>query len=250
MKTNKYGRRPVAGDQRWRLAPGTRSGRMPPVTCHGFTLIELLAVISIIAVLSGFTFYALGSVKKSTYIKHTQAELGQLQAAIDSYHNARGFYPPDNPSDSPWANQLYYELEGTTLNGGNYTTLDGANTIGASFVSMAFPGVGGFVNCNKPGAGEDSQKAKNFIHELNPSQLGVESNHGAGFTILIATVGGPDLGYQPLNVPELNPWRYRSSGTLTNNPGGYELWVQLQINGKKYLICNWSKTVQVNSPLP
>ena len=47
----------------------------------------------------------------------------------------------------------------------------------------------------------------------------------------------------------MNPWRYNSSSP-TNNPGSYDLWVQLSIGGKTNLICNWSKQVQINNPLP
>jgi transposase len=61
-------------------------------------------------------------------------------------------------------------------------------------------------------------------------------------------IGGPDLTYQPLGVPGLNPWRYVSPGV--NNPTAYDLWIQLSISGKKYLVSNWSKTVLIDSPLP
>ena len=71
--------------------------------------------------------------------------------------------------------------------------------------------------------------------------------------VLIASVGGPDQTYQPLGLPDLNPWRYNSSNP-TNNPGSYDLWMQLSIGGttnsQTILICNWSKQVQINSPLP
>ncbi len=44
--------------------------------------------------------------------KTAQAQLGQLDAAINAYKDAYGFYPPD--ATNPMINQLYYELEGTT----------------------------------------------------------------------------------------------------------------------------------------
>jgi len=47
----------------------------------------------------------------------------------------------------------------------------------------------------------------------------------------------------------LNPWRYNSANP-TNNPGSYDLWIQLKIGGKTNLISNWSKQAQINSPLP
>jgi prepilin-type N-terminal cleavage/methylation domain-containing protein len=227
---------------------------------NAFTLTELLVVISIIAVLAAFTFSALSSVKRHQYISNAQAELAQLQAAIDSYHAAYGFYPPGNGTNG-MVNQLYYELEGTTNNGTVYTTLDGSSSINVGNVASAFSAVGGFVNCSKPGSGEDSAAAKNFIHELRPNQTGTVSNTPPtfGFTILTGSVGGPDPFYQPLGALGLNPWRYLSPGV--NNPNSYDLWIQLSIGSrfssinhftspKTYLICNWDKQVQINNPLP
>ena len=55
--------------------------------------------------------------------------------------------------------------------------------------------------------------------------------------------------YPPFGgLPDVNPFRYLYPGT--NNPSSYDLWVQLKISGKMYLICNWSTTPIVNSPLP
>jgi prepilin-type N-terminal cleavage/methylation domain-containing protein len=221
-----------------------------------FTLIELLVVISIIAILAAFTVPVLKSLKRREYISKTQAELALLETAIDSYKATYGFYPPDNPNDTvspagyPFINQLYYELEGTTNNNGNYLTLDGSVQIQAAKVTIAFPGVAGFINCTKPGAGEDAPAAKSFLSGLKPNQFGSVSNHLVLVTALVASVGGPDDNYRPyFNVSGFNPWRYNSSNP-TNNPGGYDLWVQLVISGKTNLVCNWSKQVQMNNPLP
>jgi hypothetical protein len=51
-----------------------------------------------------------------------------------------------------------------------------------------------------------------------------------------------------VGIEGVNPFRYVYPGV--NNPGGYDLWVQLSIYGKTYLICNWSRVVKQNSPLP
>ena len=249
MKTINSDMWQVAGDRNnTRMARGENSCHPSPVTRHApaFTLVELLVVISVIAVLAAFTFTALSAVKKRQYISNTQAELGQLQAAINSYHDACGFYPPG--SADALVNQLYYELEGTTNHGTYYTTLDGSAPIDVNKVATAFPGAGGFVNCSKHGSGEDSPAARNFIHELKPRQTGPDTNNFVGITILVGSVGGPDVTYMPLHAPNLNPWRYVSPGT--NNPTSYDLWIQLHIGGKEYLVCNWSKEVQINNPLP
>jgi prepilin-type N-terminal cleavage/methylation domain-containing protein len=236
------------------------ANRQSPIA-NAFTLVELLAVITIIAVIAAFTVPVLRTVKIHQYESTTQAEMAQLETAIDSYHSVYGVYPPDNPGNS-MTNQLYYELVGTTNNGTSFTTLDGASTIPVTEVSSAFANVAGFVNCSKPGAGGETPAGRNFIHDLKPNQLSTITNVGSGlsYTILTASVGGPDASYEPIGIQNVNPWRYNSSSP-TNNPGRYDLWVQLSIGSSfnssdlmlkqsTYLICNWTKQTQVNNPLP
>jgi prepilin-type N-terminal cleavage/methylation domain-containing protein len=256
----------VAGDKNRRSARNET-----PVTCHvsrvtrsasAFTLIELLTVIAIMGVLAALLLPVVGAVKKHQYLYNTQAEMAKLETAIDRYKAAYGFYPP-SPTTPPTAgnpstlvNQLYYELTGTTninppTSAPLYQSLGGSlPNVAAADVQTAF-GVGGFVNCSKSGGGEDASVARNFLPDLKPNQIIVISNHTVPVTILIGSVGGPDATYQPLGpgTQDLNPWRYNSSSP-TNNPGSYDLWVQLVIGKQTNLICNWTKQVQINSPLP
>jgi prepilin-type N-terminal cleavage/methylation domain-containing protein len=218
-----------------------------------FTLVELLIVIAIIGVLAGFMVPVLRSVKKTQYISHTRAEMALLETAIQSYHDAYGFYPPSNPNYPATPNQamfspLYFELLGTTNNNGVYQTLDGSASINASSVTNGF-GVGGFINCSKVGSSEDAPAAKNFLPNLKTKQFGSNiTNNGIPVTLLLGSVGGPDQNYQPFGVSDLNPWRYVYPGT--NNPNSYDLWIQLSIGGTRYLVCNWNGQAQINSPLP
>ena len=189
--------------------------------------------------------------------------MAQIETAIESYKAAYGFYPPSNPNGS-LTNQLYYELVGTfNTSTVQYTTLDGRSQVPAGNVSGYF-GVNGFLNCTKSGAGEDTPVAKTFLPDLKATQIWQYTNPPGKFSIgvdlLIGSLGGPDQFYRPLNVAGMNPWRYNSSNP-TNNPGSYDLWIQLSIGSSfssintftrtnKYLICNWTKQFQVNSPLP
>lgn len=253
----------VSGDELKDAAREVCSRHVSRVTRHAFafTLIELLTVIAIMGVIAALILPVVGAVKKRQYIYNAQAEMAKLETAIERYHAAYGFYPP-SPTNSPTAgvgnestlyNQLFYELEGTTGDGNSsYTNLDGSDTIKAADVPKAFPGVGGFMNCTKPGAGEDSPKARNFLPDLTPNQIArwcTNYNNNFGVTLIISSVGGPDALYKPLGVQDLNPWRYNSSSP-TNNPGSYELWIQLVIGKQTNLICNWTKQVQINNPLP
>jgi hypothetical protein len=147
-------------------------------------------------------------------------------------------------------NQLYYELAGTTNNEVNFVTLDGGAQIPVASVNTAF-GTGGFLNCNSANkSSENSQMAKSFLSDLKPQQVATTTVNGvANVTLLIGSVGGPDQAYKPLGASDLNPWRYNSSNP-TNNPGAYDLYIQLVIGGKTNLVCNWSKQVQINNSLP
>ena len=220
---------------------------------RAFTLIELLTVIAIIGVLAAFLFPVVGRIKRQQFIKNATAEMEQLETAIERYKAAYGFYPPDN-TNAPTYNQLYYELTGTLYtnlsSGPGYQSLANGLTLNASDVPNIF-NVGGFMNCTRPGGGEDAPVARNFLPDLKPNQYGMVSNYNDTLeaTILLVSVGGPDSTYKPFGVSDLNPWRYNSSNP-TNNPGAYDLWVQLSISGKTNLVCNWNRQVQLNSPLP
>jgi prepilin-type N-terminal cleavage/methylation domain-containing protein len=233
---------------------GCRVNRKSKIA-NGFTLIELLVVISIIAILAAFTIPVLKSLKRREFINKTQAELAQLETAIDSYKAAYGAYPPGNPNYPGTLNQamfspLYFELQGTTnKNAATYFTLDNSASINSDTNTMikAF-GVSGFINCTK-GSGEDAAAAKNFLPDLKPKQIASNiTNNNIATTLLVGSVGGPDPNYQPVNVLGVNPWRYVCPGV--NNPNSYDLWIQLSIGGTTNLICNWSKQVQKNSTLP
>lgn len=181
-------------------------------------------------------------------IPQTQKELGQLEAAIESYHAAYGFYPPGNLAN-PLASQLYYELVGTSFTNDAYETLDGNMSASIPWdAAFNLFGVGSLTNCKKGSPRERLTPPRNFIPELSPHQEGIETSNGTKFTVLVGSVGGPDSTYQPVGVPGLNPWRYMSPGV--HNPASYDLWIQLSISGKKYLVSNWSKTVVTGSSLP
>jgi prepilin-type N-terminal cleavage/methylation domain-containing protein len=219
-----------------------------------FTLVELLVVISIIGVLAALLLPVAGVVKRNSMIHTAQAEMAQLETAIDRYKSAYGFYPPDNPGNL-LINQLYYELGGTTnialpAAAPDYQSLDNASVqLTSGQVSAAF-GVGSFINCSKPGADESSPQARDFLPDLKPDQIGAATTpSGVAITNLVTSVGGPDATYKPLGQQDVNPWRYNSSSPA-NNRGSYDLWVQLSIGEKTNLICNWNDQVQINNPLP
>jgi prepilin-type N-terminal cleavage/methylation domain-containing protein len=224
-----------------------------------FTLIELLVVIAIIATLAALIMPVSKIVAKTRRISVAQAELNQVKAAIESYKAKTGFYPPDNPGN-PVTNQLYYELEGTILTNsaglGFYLTLDGNSRLTAPSFLPAFGSattIRGFMNSSKSARGsDDSAAALNFLTGLKANQIGRLSQAGTPMaSILVCSVPWADdstppiaLTIAPQQPPNLNPWRYVSTNP-TNNPGSYDLWVDLFIGNQTYRISNWSKQPQI-----
>lgn len=223
-----------------------------------FTLIELLIVMGVIAVLAALILPAGKTIKERATRNKVKTELRQLQLFIDSYKDKLGFYPPDNPGNGS-LNQLYFELGGTTKTnsgaGEAYKTLDGSITITPNQVATAFgANVQGFANCSR-GAGDDAVPAVNFLKGIKPGQFVEGTINGVVIKLLTTSVRLPANQSSPIPTfaptdsdARPNPWRYNSSSP-TNNPGAFDLWVDVVIGGKINRISNWSEQPQfVNEP--
>lgn len=223
----------------------------------GFTLVELLTAIAVMGVLAALTVPVLFSVQRTAKIAVARTEMAQIETALDTYRAQFGFYPPSNGAGPAGAlyNQLYYELCGATNiasdSGPCYQVLHSTSVVGVQFYQHLF-NVGGIVNCAKD-AGEDSAQARSFL-SLKPSEIGalpITNNYG-GYTVnfLVTSLGGPDERYQPMGFPRMNPFRYLGPRAAKHKAIGYDLWIQLVIGGRTNLVCNWSKKVMLNNPLP
>lgn len=210
--------------------------------CRGFTLVEILVVIAVIALLAAIIMAVFNRVSKNSLIQRAQSERDQLETAIEGYHANYGFYPPGSGLGLSTTSQLYYELRGTTMSGASFTTLDNSSTVSAILVASTF-GVDGFMNCSQ-GSGENAHTARNFFTNLKSGQI---ARNSSGVCLLVTAVPS-DASYQPLpgfttTSGNANPWRYACPGV--NNPNSYDLSLQMMIGGKIYLICNWTKNVQI-----
>ena len=178
---------------------------------RAFTLTELLVVIAIMGIIAGFTIPVIKSVKRTQHLKTVRAELDHLETALENYKAQYGVYPPANQNAASAGyqpaqlSQLYYELSGTTMGGGNFVILDGSASIPTNSVTTAY-GVAGFINCTH-GGGQDAAPAKNFLSGLSSKEIyNSVTNNGVPTTVLVTSVGGPDTTYQPLGVSGLNRW--------------------------------------------
>jgi len=204
-----------------------------------FTLIELLVVIAVISILAALIMPIGKAVNRKKILSKCRAELAQVEIAIETYKSSLGHYPPDN-NLNPRLNPLYFELLGTTNTGTVYRTLDGSAEIpvNVTAISKYFGGVSGFINCTQPGGSDEGRRAKSFLPDLRPGQVGDISMSGSErVKILVSSVPGPPD--QPFPVP-MNPIRYNSSSP-TNNPNSFDLWIDAMIDGKTNRISNWSR---------
>ncbi len=219
--------------------PSTFNGR------RAFTLIELLVVIAIMAVLAALIIPITGVVTRHKLRSRTKAELNLIASAIQNYKSQKGYYPPDNPRNGNFLNQLYYELSGTTYNNGLYTTLDGNSTLNPALISGPLYGKGfqGIVNTTK-GGGDEGMAAQKYIRDLKPAQV---AELKSGVKILVGSVGWENPASQWVQVspggpalkPGLAPICYVSTNP-TNNPNSFDLWIDIMVQGRTNRICNWS----------
>lgn len=209
---------------------------------------ELLVVISIIGVLATLVIPAGYKIMENAKINKAKTELKQVEGMINQYKLQFGYYPPDHPAD-PKLNSLYFELIGVTnttpgqatpaLN--MFQTLDGAAEISADFCQNNF-GAGSILNCAKANGDDVGKPAVTFLKNLKPNQYyAISTNLPRDTTvrILVCTVQWPEkYGNVLPGIPLVNPWRYVVNGA-TNNPGSYDLWVDIISNGKSNRISNW-----------
>jgi prepilin-type N-terminal cleavage/methylation domain-containing protein len=188
-----------------------------------FTLIELLVVIAVIAILAGLLFAAMPAISGARIKSVARAELTQLSTAIEDYKSEYGSYPQDN-TNNPTLNPLYMELSGMLIVAGpSYRSLDGSYTVAANTANTTLR-IPGLVNAAETAAATDDRKAiRSFLKEVKPTQLA--TNNTVRYLICSATE---------------TPWNYVST-TPTNNPSGYDLWIDV-VNGRKTnRIANWNR---------
>jgi len=211
-----------------------------------FTLVEMLIVIAIIGILAGLIFTGTKAANRQKILSKARAELASAESAIINYQTKFGHYPPDNP-DSPWRNQLYFELLGVNLSGPNFVTLDGTAQIPAASVSALIgPKVSGFVNLTT-GSGDEGHPAIAFLKGLKPGQSATIAPPGTppGLTILACSVPWPaNLVSVTGNNDGVNPVCYNSSAPV-NNPESFDLWIDVVINNQTNRVCNWSKQILI-----
>lgn len=207
----------------------------------GFTLIEMLVVISVIAILAAM-IVQLGPLASRKKIEgRARSELAQLETVIESYKSKKGFYPPSNAKDVTRP-PLFYELAGTVKTNNNYETVDRKAQITSTPNQLtSFFGVDGFINSMGSRDDQDATAAEPFHKNLKDTQVfedkdpqgnRVKDDQGNYIKYLGINYRGPD--------GEFSRWRYNSANP-TNNPEGFDVWVELDVGGQTKIFGNWKQ---------
>jgi hypothetical protein len=161
-----------------------------------------------------------------------------LLSAIEAYRAHYGFYPLDNVISreplvvDPVNNPLLYELAGVVSNSASKTfDLAGLEPADAHYV-LDFFHFKGFNN-----SAENSSGLRRFLENehLPARQLHDDPDVFAlGFTRLYG-----DLPEEVLWELQVSPWRYVSSSP-TNNPGRFDLWIEIRTRSQTITIGNWA----------
>jgi type II secretory pathway pseudopilin PulG len=209
----------------------------------------MLVVIGIIATLAALIAVGAAGVMHKGRLARVQTELKGLETAIETYKSKKGFYPPDNSTNSI-QNPLFYELTGTipvVSNSAPYFASPVAHDMLSTNAVTSVFNLGGFINSSA-----DTNEVQNFFgsRTLNSGNawLAVTNLYGS-FVIFVALgvpVQGPVQLQSPTRAGIINPWHYNSSNP-TNNPGSYDLWMDFISQGKTNRVSNWSKDPQIVS---
>ena len=165
-------------------------------------------VVAIIGILAGLIVGLAGRATESKVRKRAEAELQQMVMAIQNYKSKLGYYPQDNPRDFALS-PLYNELTKTRIPDAH------TNQLGVLDIANLGP------------------KSEPFLTGLKPTQFKVLGKGGRNdapndeFTAAQMTYAYGDA-----------PWHYNSSSP-TNNPGSFDLWVEITMGPKKIVVGNW-----------
>ncbi len=209
-----------------------------------FTLIELLVVIAIIAILAGLVVPGSRLAAAARTKSRAKAELREVESFIELYKIKSNVYPPCSPVNDPKMNCLYYELAGTRLSNGVYTTLNGAAKINTPDIHIAFL-LDGFANAAQGAADDNVQQPQDFLsRSLRAGQFlevfvtNVLLSASARVVILGSSLAGGDM-LPGSSGGRINPFGYNSVSP-SHNPNSFDLWLDVLVGGVTNRVCNWS----------
>ncbi|MGV3771507.1 MAG: type II secretion system protein [Verrucomicrobiales bacterium] len=210
-----------------------------------FTLIELLVVISIIAVLASMLIPAASSMMGKAKRTRVTGDLNQIASAIAAYHMELREYPPDNgllktatnPQDRYMLaakNPLYYELTGAVFespSSGSERFRAKGEVITPAKLTSEF---------NVPGIRNSARTERDIEYKgmtFRASQYKELAGAGDVEILAVPIKDGPFL--LDGKDGKINPWFYDASTTNRHNRKSFDLWAEVKIGKKTYIIGNW-----------
>ena len=83
-------------------------------------------------------------------------------------------------------------------------------------------------------------EVRDFMPGLKPAQYLEVDYLGTKAVVLGVPIDGPN-DFTSSDGKKINPWHYNVSNPI-NNPGSYDLWMDIVLRGKTNRICNWSES--------
>lgn len=211
---------------------------------------ETVVIVAAVAMLAGLGYLAYVFIVAKVLEARVNAALpkvcaairqqrGELLKAIGAYKAQFGVYPPDHVLSrqplvvDPVTNTLLYELVGTVYNPTNKMfQVAGLEAAEEKYVKEFFQ-CDGFKN-----SAESADKVKRFlaIEPVPARQLHDDPDvFAVGFQVPSEGVA-PEVFWEF----ETSPWCYVSTAP-TNNPGKFDLWIELKTKNQKLVIGNWKE---------
>ncbi len=206
------------------------------------------AVIAIVVVLAGLGYGVYQIIAARLLEARVRAALpglyarvreqrGTLVGAIEAYKARFGVYPPDHLLSrqpvvvDPVTNTLLYELVGVIYNPTDKMfSVGGLEAAEADYVKEFFQ-IPAFRNCAESQGG--------LQHFLPAENVPIRLLHDDPDVFVLGCTQWPEeVDPEVLWKVDVGSWRYVSSAP-TNNPGRFDLWIEVKANGQKATIGNW-----------
>jgi hypothetical protein len=172
-------------------------------------------------------------------VARAQAQCDRLSAVIEEYRKVIGAYPPDHRLALPAAgvcvdtNQLLAELSGA-VRYTNRVQIHGMDPVQPADLLAVF-GTNGLLNSVTAPA-----EARGFLTELTGWVKHELHDDPDVFGLKFGDFP-EDLPVPAMALYTFSPWCYVSS-TPTNNPGRFDLWMEISLGGRRTIVSNWKRT--------
>lgn len=209
---------------------------------------QAAAVVVIVAVLGGLGYATYKFIAAQVFEAQVRAAVPRvcnavrqqraaIATAIEAYKASFGVYPPDHMVSrqplvvDPVTNTLVYELVGAAYNSTNKMVSVGRLEAAEAAYVKGFFHIEGLRNC-----GERDDQVKHF---LPAESLPVKQLHDdPDVFVLSAAVTYEELDPDVYYCIDRGSWHYVSSAP-TNNPGRFDLWIEVKVGDQKVTIGNW-----------